>query len=108
MASKGGDGLTSEDEYTLRHSASSMLGGGSDTTVSAISGFVLAMALHPSIQKRAQEEIDAVTSGQRLPLLSDVSDLPFVQCVVREVMRWHPVVPMGNLTTLGYSNLFSD
>jgi cytochrome P450 len=100
LASKDGDELTPEEEYTLMWAAGSMFGGGTDTTVSAIIGFVLCMALFPEVQKRAQDEIDGVTGGKRLPLLSDISNLPYVQCVVREVNRWNPVAPMGNLCLL--------
>jgi cytochrome P450 len=97
LASKEAGELTPDDEHTLIWATSSMFGGGSETTVSSITSFMLCMALHPSTQKRAQEQIDTVTGGTRLPSLTDVSNLPYVQCVVREVMRWNPVFPTGNM-----------
>jgi cytochrome P450 len=93
LASKVG-GLVPEDEYTLMRAACSMFSAGSEKIVASITSFVLCMALHPSVQQRAQNEIDAVTGGKRLPSLSDVSNLPYIQCLVREVMRWNPIGPM--------------
>jgi cytochrome P450 len=55
----------------------------------------LAALLHPDIQKRAQEELDAVTGRERLPTFDDRPRLPFVDAVCKEVMRWRPVIPLG-------------
>ncbi|KAG6848244.1 hypothetical protein H0H93_001985 [Arthromyces matolae] len=57
--------------------------------------YCAAMTLHPECQKRAQEEIDRVIGSDRLPDFSDRDSLPYVQCVLQEVMRWNPVVPLG-------------
>ena len=46
-------------------------GAGVDTTLAAITRFVVNMMLHPEIQRRAQEEIDACTGGHRLPNLGE-------------------------------------
>ena len=56
------------------------------------------MTLHPEIQRRAQAEIDAFTDGQRLPTYADRIYLPFVDAIVKEVLRWHHVVPGGSST----------
>ncbi|KAJ3485910.1 hypothetical protein NLI96_g4615 [Meripilus lineatus] len=56
---------------------------------------VLALVLHPHVQRKAQEEIDRVVGSQRLPDFGDRDSLPYVQCVANEVMRWHPVAPLG-------------
>ncbi|KAG7086360.1 hypothetical protein E1B28_002320 [Marasmius oreades] len=68
---------------------------GADTTVSALVTFVLAMALHPEIQKRAQNNLDVVVGKGRLPTYADCSDLPYIEAVLRETLRWSPVVPLG-------------
>jgi len=57
--------------------------------------FFLAMTLHPDFQRRAQAEIDSVTGGTRLPQYEDRQSLPFVDALVKEVLRWNPVVPGG-------------
>jgi Cytochrome P450 len=56
---------------------------------------LLAVILYPDTQKRAQEELDAVTGRERLPTFDDRARLPFIDAMCREVMRWRPVTPLG-------------
>jgi cytochrome P450 len=60
------------------------------------------MVLHPSIQSRAQHEIDSVIGcdWERLPSLSDRPNLPYVNAIVLELLRWNPAVPLGKLHSL--------
>jgi len=53
------------------------------------------MLLHPDVQQQAQEEIDRVIGSDRLPSLSDRVNLPYVEAIFLEVLRWHPNVPTG-------------
>jgi cytochrome P450 len=53
------------------------------------------MAMYPDVQKKAQAEIDAVIGCDRLPDLDDLDSLPFIDAVVKETLRWQPVIPMG-------------
>lgn len=53
------------------------------------------MVLNPSIQRLAQEEIDRAIPDGRLPTLHDRPRLPYVEAVVREIMRRYPVLPLG-------------
>jgi cytochrome P450 len=53
------------------------------------------MAQYPDVQKKAQDEIDHVVGSSRLPGLQDRKNLPFIDAIVQEVLRWHPVAPMG-------------
>ncbi|KAJ5375711.1 hypothetical protein N7517_007717 [Penicillium concentricum] len=84
-----------EEEEIIKWSAGSLYAGGADTTVSSIASFFLAMALFPEAQRKAQEEIDTVLGGNRLPQFQDRDDLPYINALVKEVLRWHPVVPMS-------------
>ena len=54
--------------------------------------FILAMVLFPEVQSKAQAEIDTVCAS-RLPTFDDFEDLPYVQAIVNEALRWNPVVP---------------
>ena len=56
--------------------------------------FVLAMILHPDTMKRAQAQIDQVVGRDRLPAFTDLEDLPYIQAVVREILRWRPPAPL--------------
>jgi cytochrome P450 len=66
-------------------------------TASSLMSFFVAALLRPEIQTIAQEELDAVTRRERLPTIEDRSRLPFVDAVCKEVTRWRPVVPLGEL-----------
>ncbi|KAG2021152.1 cytochrome P450 [Coprinopsis cinerea AmutBmut pab1-1] len=68
---------------------------GSDTTVISMYALYLALAMRPEVQKRAQEEIDSVVGSDRLPTFNDFPRLPYVQAIMKEVSRWHTVVPLG-------------
>lgn len=87
--------FTPRDEEDIIWTAANLYAGGSDTTVSSIYSFVLAMTLHPEVQKRAQDEITNVIGTERLPDFKDRENLPYVDAVVTEIYRWHPVGPMG-------------
>ena len=69
--------------------------GGADTTVSTMLSLFMCMALFPEAQRMAQVEIDSAIGYDRLPTLEDRSDLPYVEAIISEVMRWAPVGPMG-------------
>ena len=53
------------------------------------------MTVYPEAQRKAQAEIDHVVGSNRLPSLADRESLPFVDAMVKEVLRWQPVAPMG-------------
>ena len=59
--------------------------------------FTLAMVLHPHVWKRAQAEIEVVVGTSRLPDFSDRAALPYVEAIIRETLRWHPVGPLGEI-----------
>jgi cytochrome P450 len=53
------------------------------------------MVLFPEAQRKAQEELDEVVGLIRLPEYSDRKNLPYVNALCKEILRWHPVVPLG-------------
>ena len=55
------------------------------------------MVLYPEVQKKAQAEIDTVIGPNRLPDFGDRPSLPYINAVVKEVMRWHLVTPLGEI-----------
>ncbi|CAE6444787.1 unnamed protein product [Rhizoctonia solani] len=57
--------------------------------------FILAMVLNQSIFAKAQAEVDVVVGHDRLPEMSDREALVYVECVMKEVLRWQPVGPLG-------------
>ncbi|KLO15615.1 cytochrome P450 [Schizopora paradoxa] len=75
-----------------------LYGAGSATTASTVTIFIMLMALNPEKQRIAQAEIDRITEGKRLPSFADRERLPYVCAMMKEVMRWHAVVPLGKQT----------
>lgn len=77
--------------------------GGSDTSSSIILAFLHAMIKYPSVQKKAQQEIDAIVGDKRSPLWSDYAKLSYVGMIVKETMRWRPVTPLAfpHATSIG-------
>ena len=53
------------------------------------------MTLYPEVQRRAQQELDAVVGTQRLPTIADKTNLPYLCALVSEVHRWQPLAPTG-------------
>ncbi|KAG1758394.1 cytochrome P450 [Suillus occidentalis] len=88
-------GVSAEEDHAVKWSAFSLYAGGTDTTVSAIYSFFLAMTLFPDVQKRAQAEIDAVVGPGRLPSFADRDSLPYIEALVKEILRWNVVLPTG-------------
>jgi len=82
-----------EQELVLRNILSACYAAGADTTVSSLGTFILAMTMYPEIQKKAQAAVDEVVGRDRLPDFQD--DIPYIDAVVREVLRWRPVTPLG-------------
>ncbi|KAI0056372.1 cytochrome P450 [Artomyces pyxidatus] len=90
MFTPSGEPVPAHEEELLRLMASSLYSGGSDTSASAIGAFILLMARHPAVHARAQREVDALG---RVPRMQDRAALPYVGCVLKEVLRFNPVVP---------------
>ncbi|KAJ3570255.1 hypothetical protein NP233_g4534 [Leucocoprinus birnbaumii] len=88
-------GLEAEEEETIKNVAATAYAGGSDTVVSIVLSFFLAMTCHPEAQKMAQQEIDRVIGNDRLPTLADRPHLPLIDSLCFELLRWNPVTPLG-------------
>lgn len=63
--------------------------------MAALQGALLSLLLHPSLQIRAQAELDKFVGRDRLPDFSDRAQLPFVNAICREALRMYPVLPLA-------------
>ncbi|KAJ8508790.1 hypothetical protein ONZ45_g8974 [Pleurotus djamor] len=81
-------------EQIIRETIANFYAAGSDTTVSALNTFFLAMLRHHEVQINAQKELDEVLGG-RLPEFDDEASLPYISAIVKEVLRWEPVTPIA-------------
>lgn len=82
------------NEWDIQSVAGIVYAGGSNTSLSALASFFLVMLKHPEIQNKAQAEIDQVLKGS-LPTFENQESLPYVTAIVKEVLRWKAVAPLG-------------
>nr|BED43025.1 cytochrome P450 monooxygenase [Trametes versicolor] len=83
------------EETLVRDVTATIYSSGADTTNAAVHAFVLAMAMYPDVQRKAQAELDRVVGPDRLPDFTDRAHLPYVSALVKEVLRWHVIAPVG-------------
>ncbi|KAF5377278.1 hypothetical protein D9615_006445 [Tricholomella constricta] len=86
---------TPEEEDIYKWASAGFYSGGADTSVSAISSFFLAMVLHPDVQRKARDELIRVVGSGRLPTFKDRDRLPYINALLKEVLRWNPVAPLA-------------
>jgi len=60
-----------------------------------MSSLFLVPVLFPRVQRRAQQELDAVIGRDRLPTFDDRPRLPYIEAICKELMRWAMVTPLG-------------
>ncbi|KAI0273355.1 cytochrome P450 [Gloeopeniophorella convolvens] len=75
--------------------AGDMFTAASETTAGGLMWWCAAMLAYPETQVRAQGELDAVVGRGRLPSFADFPHLPYIQAMVKEVLRWRPSVRLG-------------
>lgn len=57
--------------------------------------FLIGVMQNPAAQKKAQDELDEVIGRDRMPTLEDRAQLPYVDAIIKEIMRWRPAFPLG-------------
>ncbi|ODN04952.1 Cytochrome P450 18a1 [Orchesella cincta] len=72
-----------------------MYSAGMETVKTAMSWAVLYMLHYPEVLKNVQKELDQVVGRERLPTLDDMSQLPYTEATVLEVLRRACIVPLG-------------
>jgi cytochrome P450 len=65
------------------------------------------MRLYPEVQKKAQEELDEVVGLSRLPEYEDRENLPYINALCKEIVRWHPVFPLGVAHRVSEDDVFN-
>ncbi|KAI9443596.1 cytochrome P450 [Lactarius indigo] len=72
-----------------------MLAAGGETTSTTLLWWVLAMLAYPEVQNLAHAELDEVVGSARPPTFADLPSLPYFRAMVKETLRWSPIVPFG-------------
>ncbi|KAL8036304.1 hypothetical protein ABFS82_12G147100 [Erythranthe guttata] len=71
-----------------------MFFGGTETTSSTVEWGMSELLRNPDTMKKLQEDVDRVVGRDRKVEESDLSDMPYLQATVKEILRLHPVFPL--------------
>ncbi|XP_073152308.1 cytochrome P450 93A3-like [Henckelia pumila] len=67
---------------------------GTDTTATTMEWALSELINHPNIMRKAVQEIDTIVGHDKLVEESDISNLPYIQAIVKETLRLHPAGPL--------------
>lgn len=84
------------DDEQAMYLALSAISAGSDNTRMILNTLIMAALCNPEAIQKARDEADAICGGkaERLPLISDIDAMPYTCALVKEVLRWRPIVPV--------------
>jgi cytochrome P450 len=72
-----------------------VMAGGIDTTSTTLEWLFYILCNYPETQRKIQEELDKVVGPNRLPKYEDKDNLPYINAVILELMRWKHFAPFG-------------
>ncbi|WVZ92573.1 hypothetical protein U9M48_038624 [Paspalum notatum var. saurae] len=102
-SSAGGDSLDallellSEGKISREHMSTILVDlfvGGSDTTAITVEWAMADLLRHPDTMDKVRAEIKGALGGKEIVEEHDTANLPYLQAVVKEAMRLHPVAPI--------------
>lgn len=68
---------------------------GIDTVTTTVEWAMAELTAHPEAMKRVQDELEKIVGHDQIVQESDLPNLPFLQAVVKEVLRLHPPVALA-------------
>ncbi|GER28380.1 cytochrome P450 [Striga asiatica] len=71
-----------------------LLAGGTESSAVTVEWAISELLKKPEIFKRATEELDRVIGRDKWVKEKDIPNLPYIEAIVKETMRLHPVAPM--------------
>ncbi|KAI8372833.1 cytochrome P450 [Radiomyces spectabilis] len=74
----------------LENIAATVMLAATDTTAATIQNTLNILVNHPEVQAKAQQELDQVVGSDQLPREKDLDQLPYIQSIVTEVLRYRP------------------
>ncbi|XP_019159446.1 PREDICTED: cytochrome P450 CYP736A12-like [Ipomoea nil] len=86
-----------EFQFNREHIKATLLdlfGASSDTSTIVIEWIMSELLRHPQIMKKVQEELKSKVGLDRMVEESDLEDLKYLEMVIKESLRLHPVAPL--------------
>ena len=71
-----------------------LIAGGTESSAVTVEWAISELLKHPEVLEKATEELDRVVGRERWVEEKEVHRLPYVEAIVKETMRMHPVAPM--------------
>ncbi|KAJ0795320.1 putative isoflavone 2'-hydroxylase [Helianthus annuus] len=71
-----------------------ILSAGTETSLGTMEWALSLLLNNPHVLKKAQNEIDIHVGNNRLIKDSDISDLPYLRCILNETLRLYPAAPL--------------
>ncbi|CAK9200287.1 unnamed protein product [Sphagnum troendelagicum] len=96
------------EKNTIKAVIADMIGAGTDTSATTVEWALVELLRHPEAMKKAQEELDDVIGSERVVDEGDISELKYLQAIVKETFRLHPPATLlshesiGDCTVGGY------
>ncbi|EMS48849.1 Cytochrome P450 81D1 [Triticum urartu] len=81
-------------DKVIRALCLSILQTGTDTSSSTIEWGMAELLNHPNAMAKARVELDEVVGTGRLMEEADLPSLPYLQCIITEILRLHPIAPL--------------
>ncbi|XP_058787404.1 phenylacetaldehyde oxime monooxygenase CYP71AN24-like [Vicia villosa] len=90
------DGLSEFDltENDLKAVLMDMFLGGSDTSSTTVEWAMAELVKNPVIMKKAREEVRRIVGNKSKIEDSDVDQMDYMKCVIKETLRLHPAAPL--------------
>ncbi|KAM7529231.1 hypothetical protein LguiB_032641 [Lonicera macranthoides] len=82
------------DRNHIKATLLDMLAGAMDTTATAVEWTLAELIKHPTIMKKVQNELEKIVGKSRMVEESDLENLSYLEMVIKESFRLHPVAPL--------------
>ncbi|KAF5195762.1 Cytochrome p450 [Thalictrum thalictroides] len=89
----GEDGADHMDDTDIKALIQDMIAAATDTSSVTNEWAMAEVIKHPQVLLKIQEELDSVVGRNRMVTESDLPQLNYLKCVVRETFRMHPAGP---------------
>ncbi|CAI9292080.1 unnamed protein product [Lactuca saligna] len=89
----GENGKDHMDDTEIKALVQDMIAAATDTSAVTNEWAMVEVIKHPHVLEKIQEELDNVVGPDRMVSESDLSNLNYLRCVVRETFRMHPAGP---------------
>ena len=76
------------------HQIQDLIAGGKDTSATTVEWAMSELLKQPHLIRKATEEIDRVIGKDRLVEERDIPQLPYINAIMKETMRKHPVAAL--------------